>query len=291
MARAVNTSIDPLLGFAYGSNDLPKRPNENRVPGFVVYGKQNEGSDKAFRVVTLGGSTTGPLFEWNWPRQLYDQLDTMGVDAVIFNGGVNGYSSNQELLKLLRDVLPLEPHIVVSFTGINDLGFLHAMQRHPMLHPYIDQIMKRVLRQQPSTRNSAGVISEVHYGQPVSVRPAEHWIRNLRLMQAICSEFGVRFLGLLQPTLGVGDYEMNDEEAQMLTDYDQQHRGKYLVECKEFYREALDLVKKCDYIENMVDVFRTQSAVYYDCRHPNRRGYEIIASEVIRRVQSKGFFS
>ena len=150
--------LDPQLGHAYDPNVLARKLEDfESFTGFVVYGDRTDSS--AIRIFALGGSTTDPIFslggpstgpgyEECWPKILQDLLNDVGIPAVVFNGGVAGYSSNQELLKLVRDVLPLKPDIVLSLSGINDLGFVHSVERHPMVHPHLDKTLRTIT--QPS---------------------------------------------------------------------------------------------------------------------------------------------
>ena len=72
--------IDPFLGYGYSSDDLPQRDDEKIMDGFVLYSNINEEKKKntnTTRIVTLGGSTTTPHFEGNWPKQLYKALILM----------------------------------------------------------------------------------------------------------------------------------------------------------------------------------------------------------------------
>jgi lysophospholipase L1-like esterase len=77
------------------------------------------------RVVALGDSCTfgkGVLEEETWPRQLEALLaaELPGRRPVVFNLGVNGYSSGH-YLRVLEDVAEvLKPHLVVVGYNIND---------------------------------------------------------------------------------------------------------------------------------------------------------------------------
>jgi len=112
--------LDPHLGYAHDHATDDGLGDVGGVPGFAVYGDPD--APDALRIVALGGSTTDPLDPGNWPRALQRLLANQGVPAVVFNGGVSGYSSNQELLKLIRDALPLEPDLVLSLSGINRIA-------------------------------------------------------------------------------------------------------------------------------------------------------------------------
>jgi hypothetical protein len=70
-------------------------------------------------------------------EELSKLLTADGYSGTIVNGGTGGYSSNQELIKLIRDGLEFKPDIVISYSGINDMGKYNELP-YPMVHPYQD---------------------------------------------------------------------------------------------------------------------------------------------------------
>ena len=86
--------------------------------GFEVLG-ENGAHDT--RIVVLGGSTTdGELFPFkSWSHFLLEKIGDKNV--TIYNGGVVGYTSTHELIKLLRDVLFMEPDMIIVYDGFNDM--------------------------------------------------------------------------------------------------------------------------------------------------------------------------
>lgn len=136
--------LDPQLGFAPNPN---AHPLLHGTAGFVSY-RMGDHVDPLPRIVALGGSTTDPLTgvflgdsdvapddPANWPRQFAAILESRHREAEVLNGGVAGYSSNQELFKFIRDALPLRPRLVICLNGVNEMGFIHSVPNHPMIHP------------------------------------------------------------------------------------------------------------------------------------------------------------
>lgn len=106
---SINEALDLNLGYTYMM--------DKRHPGFQVLGMDKE-SD--YRIVLLGGSTTdGWLYEFkSWADFLYEKC--IGYHVTIFNGGISGYTSTQELVKLLRDGITLNPDMIILYDGVND---------------------------------------------------------------------------------------------------------------------------------------------------------------------------
>jgi hypothetical protein len=99
-------NIDPLLGWAMPEEMLPDDlPHSKLIDGFLVH-ERNFGSEPII-IATLGGSTTEGMFlNGNWPFQLSELLAERKISYKILNAGVGGYSSYQEVLRLIRDILP-----------------------------------------------------------------------------------------------------------------------------------------------------------------------------------------
>ncbi len=292
--------LDPQLSHAHDPEVLARRLEDyESIPGFVVYGDRTDSS--AIRIFALGGSTTGPWQKQCWPQALQDSLRDAGIRTVVFNGGVAGYSSNQELLKLVRDVLPLNPDIVLSLSGINDIGFAASVEQHPMVHPHLDKTL-RTMGKPPASAllpNAYRVLSSllrrtaegprVSYGPIVSTTPAEQWERNMRLMHGISREFGFPFLSFRQPTMGVGEYTPTDKEREALQELVEPKEGSqpelnYLVHVERFYQRTEDIEKRLPYVLDLVDLFREVDDVYRDPRHQNAKGAKIIAEAILKAM-------
>ncbi len=281
--------VDPHLGYA-----RPQSDRDGGLPGFTIYRSKTQTDGQVVRIVTLGGSTTDahhtPV---NWPRKLRDLTAERGLAVEIVNGGTLGFSSNQELIKLVRDVLPLEPDIVISLNGINDLGFIHAVRDHPMVHPYQRKYLNTTIGRGdppgvlPNLRRFAEVsnmqIQGVHYEPSVRTTPAEQWQRNVRIMRSVAAEFGVEYVCFLQPVLGQGAYTPSQREEQMMEGME-----KYLADVHAFYQEAISSCTDLSFCTDLSDVFSDQTGLFADLRHPLPKGNEVIASAILRVLSQLG---
>lgn len=296
--------LDPHLSHAHDPEALrEKNPDAGWIPGFLVHGSLDD--PHALRVVALGGSTTDPFFFHAWPRALYETLRANGVRATVLNGGVAGYSSNQELLKLLRDVIPLEPNVVVSLSGINDLGFGHSLKRHPFVHPYQaatlegtasaapPPLLPNLVRLLRSLARAEPAGERVTYGPEVSTTPGRQWTRNVRLMRAAAEEVGIRYLAFRQPVLGVGRYEPSPEEEAMLReaiDAREKHGDRtYLDHVRDFYAATREPCAELDACVDLVHVFEGTEGAYRDARHQTPVGTSVLADAVYRELLRRGW--
>lgn len=266
-------SLDPFLGY---SRSVDKN-------GFKVMGSYNE---KYKSIICLGGSTTDyAMFGIkSWPEFLFELFQDNNVHLNILNGGVGGYTSSQELLKLIRDGLELSPSLVISYSGINDF-----MEKTPVLgHKYLYEIwdmMKPVVTE--SGIKARGMHHEtltVSYGTKSNLNVAEYWYRNEIMMCNICRGLNIPFLGILQPTIlskGIDTRSL----------FEQRMRQTFATNgyTTEQIKKARQLVNEgCE--RNIVDftsLFDQYENVFADACHVFEQGNKIIAEAIFQTIKEK----
>lgn len=286
--------LDPQLGYSYVGNSSAA----HAYPGFVAYNKVLDGEtgeSSPLEIVALGGSTTDAQMDpdGNWPKLLGEILGRKGVSNVVFNGGIIGYSSNHETLKLLRDVLPLEPDWVISFNGINDLI---NNDKTPMVTDYQTLMMSKLLgREYSYFPNTVGLLTKIlnknslvgiNEGVEQNPKNVTQWERNIRSMHALSKEFGIRYIVFLQPTLGTGSYTMESYDKHLFSIM-LRTRPDYPEELKAFYSEARLVCGKYDFCIDVVDIFAGAKRMYADVRHPNSRGNRKIADRIAGYLETR----
>lgn len=132
----VYATLDPLLGWNILSTDdvsfFPSRESREIMgaSGIVTLRSRPEGRTEQalgdddvtpLKIFLLGGSTTDQtaIFH-NWPAPLTQRLGELGHDVIVFNGGVSSFGVAKELLKLIRDGLPLKPDLILTYNGVNE---------------------------------------------------------------------------------------------------------------------------------------------------------------------------
>ena len=84
---------------------------------------------KAFRILTLGESTTADYYEdgknVSWPRQLEKKmLKEYGLGSIrVFNGAIPSVETSYLLSKLDEYIEKFHPHLVIIMAGINDNSY------------------------------------------------------------------------------------------------------------------------------------------------------------------------
>lgn len=311
--QSLLNGFDPLLGYTYSdSTYLPlNKAKEDHLNGITRIGRN---ANKDIRIAILGGSTSDISYEGNWMRELYSLLESQNLKPLLICAGISGYSTSQELIKLIRDVLPLKPHVVISLSGVNDMGFIQACSTlNPYIHPYQKSIgefftqkaavhkeQKSSFFQQklPLKRDELrGMNGEMPLGNLVlgvekQQESYESWHTNIRLQKAVCSEFGLKYFACLQPIFGFGEYEASEEEKLTYEIFLQQryvHRVPYQDTLERFFSGAKEIaITHQEYICDLTDIFADAKEVYQDPRHLNTYGNTILASRVFEILLNKG---
>ena len=117
----------PILGHTHEINDDCKVLNGKIIGPYVIY---KNGEDKKDIILTLGGSTTDGFYNHinnglTWSTKLSILLNQGSYNYGVVNGGIGGYDSSNELIKLLLDLprFKREKNVkyVISLNGINEL--------------------------------------------------------------------------------------------------------------------------------------------------------------------------
>lgn len=263
----VKFRVDINLGYTYQAN--------GKYPGIMVYGADKE-SD--YKIAVLGGSTTdGGAFPFkSWPLILHEDLGKQGI--TIYNGGVSGYTSGQEFVKLVRDCLPLKPNMVIVYDGFNELS---VDTQYPFAFPYaktvfnyaIDNLEKNVVGDYEDTL-TLGIGSEKDR--------FDNWLSCIRNMHAISKENNIAFFSFCQPELSSKKGMTIQEKNILLSE-----PNSYVVKCmKEGFRKHMEMGPQLlgGYIYDLSHIFDEESDIYMDSCHVWEKGNKIIAKEIAKVI-------
>lgn len=272
-------AYDPLTGHLKNANDFE---------AYDLYPQGLKPKNASFRMMVLGSSTT-QFPQGKWPQYLTLLMAKRLGPTLTFNGATSGYFSSIELLKVLRDAPGIAPNLIISMSGIADIGFLHARPTTPLLHRNSATIANFLV-------GKAKAFSRVSYGVPQKIEPHELWLRNTRLTRVIAEELGIPYIVFLEPTLARGGLNpCPNEERFMNSDKMNRHlpnTGRsYKEEANFFYDRVQEaLAERPDYYDHIVDisnVFEGHSLVYRDFRHPNERGNKLIARRMFDELVAR----
>lgn len=271
------SAYDPLLIYT----KIYPETDKNYMQ-YVVHG--NPDSSK-IRIMTIGGSTTdGGDFQpiKSWSQYLFEKQPD---DVVVFNGGISGYNSGQECLKLMRDIEMINPDIVISYSGINDT-WIYVYDKHPLTNKGYIGYLK--IEEQ-----------DVDMGIDNNESVSSFWLRMQKTMKAICEIHGCKFIGILQPAIYRKKFLTEKEKMTYTYCTDKQIFGYpySLSDYIKIYENLLEVLEFKDFMEDdslydFTRIFENHiDEIFMDECHVYEKGNEIIAEKIYSILKEKKYIS
>jgi hypothetical protein len=126
-------------------------------------------------------------------------------------------------------------------------------------------------------------VTGLETGVPAQGSSAQAWLRNLRTMRAVSAEFGMRYLAVLQPALGVGSYQPSPDELQRAL------ASQPPKDYSTFYPEALRRISSEPWIVDLTEVFVGLHDVYRDNCHVTEAGNQRVAAAILEELDRRGW--
>ena len=166
--------------------------------------------------------------------------------------------STRELLKLIRDVKQLEPDLVISYSGVNDM-ILPKMKNRPFVRDF-------------PTKAWCGLENNIEL--------PDFWIQMERYMKAICDVNGSEFIGILQPILAQKrQQDLSEQEKRYLLIWD--NENQLMATYTDFAEKIKKNIPQYEWMYDLTNVFDgVKEWVYKDNCHLTSRGNEIIADNI-----------
>jgi hypothetical protein len=225
-------------------------------------------------IVCLGGSTTDSFLQisspngeplqvatGSWAEELARTMANKKIGGTVFCGGVSGYRTSQDLVKLVRDVLEIKPDIVISYAGVNDLAYrpngypiysrqlyktlLKKSQQEKLPRSFIFPNLVRYTYKKIYPQNHYYTTDKYYFGVKSSTNPSEYMIRNWSIIHAICNLHNIKFYGVLQPCIGSSELTRNNTAF-----VENKWAGRVVDQGKWDYNME-QLVRGYDYIINL----------------------------------------
>lgn len=255
--------------------------------GFTVFDNKVKKDEPVKTIVTLGGSTTDATFAnvMSWSEFLQNMLVEQGLNVKVLCGGIAAFNSTQELIKCIRDVVPMSPDLVLLYSGLNDVKT--EKTDTPFILDYQKDLVNECIEKNMVVNNKAYrntgndhklILKQAGFGLPNQKSTAQYWIDNVRMMHAICAEFGIPFQAFLQPNAYVGKGGEVSFHKELLKD---EKASLY----KSITEEMIEGIKELDYIQDLTGIFNGKMEVYMDDCHVLEYGNKIIAEKVMSAVK------
>ncbi len=266
--------IDTNLGHTYKQRD--------GMDGVTLYGKISE---SIYKIVVLGGSTTdGKLFPFpSWPEIMFNKIDNDRVH--VYNAGVSGYTSAQELIKLIRDVVLIKPDMVIVYDGYNDTSEINACPGNYFEFAYLKKALDFA---RDHMNHEWDFILQDEEAENDIISPIignfENWLMNIEMMHAIAADRGIKFYSFLQPMLSNKTNLSREEKGILFEAENFCGLKKTSLMGKEFRSKIVSVASSHDYIYDLSDIFDDLPNIYMDICHVREEANEIIAAEILKRI-------
>jgi len=301
----------PVLGHVSDHKNKCNIKGGYAIDSFVFYGDKSE-NIKLPAIIALGGSTTSGLYQQfangdTYPYLLSQMVNKKGYQVI--NGGLGGYTSSQELLKLIIEVraLKYKSPIVINLSGINDMGT--RSYENPFLNDTVQMMFNRQLwidqsflpRFLPNIwslvrRFSPSLEGDVKINKTSSIfkklEPYEVWEMNIKSMSEISNSMGAKYFTFLQPTMmleGVQSQlpkDINSNDYKMVKAFKENFNWKegyqldYVDKLRHNYKKMIEACRELDFCYDISDIAPPTGNNYSNPRHHNSNGNKIIANEI-----------
>lgn len=258
------------------------REMSGEYPGLAVFGA-NRRDD--YKIAILGGSTaTSGYYRFkSWPEILYERY--CGDNMTVINGAVESYTSAQELIKLMRDIVCLKPDLVLVYDGNNDV--IRDESRSIFEIPYMKTIMEYASGKVEIKENENGS-RKLFCGVSPAENAVEAWLHNIEYMHAICEQDKIKFVSFMQPML-FSKTVMSSKREEVVKKkwsflFSRCNGDKMELQTRVFREKASEICRTHDYIYDLSHIFDGED-VYIDHCHVFEHGNEIIAREIYNIIK------
>ena len=290
LPQSTVSGLHPLVGHAYSVHDSSFLLENESIENGLIEIKLNPNSDKT--ILVSGGSTSDIYYDGSWLRPfsglVHDKFKS------IFSCACAGYSTSQELLRILECINALKPDIVISLNGVNDFGLIQSPQRsYPYIHSFQSRLYDYIARNKDFQGKSLRRISSDLEKREVTKYPSldddcgfNSWSQNISIMNFVAMYNGAEMYSFLQPCLGYGALEPERDSleeyylSKLVAD-----REWYLLKMRDFYDKAVHFCGESSFAVDFTSVLgNSPTNLFQDCRHLNPLGNLHLAKAIYAMV-------
>lgn len=272
-----NAHINSMQFRAGKELEMPKPANTYRIfitGGSTAYGSGAPSDDKTIAGY-LEAILTGQLTPIN--KQKYE----------IFTMANPAWASTQERIVIENLLSELDPDMVISFSGINDVHWGVRGRNVLWFRSYSDDfywsLIKRVFkltRQPPMPENTRIEANPIAPGLV-----AERLLKNVRISLFALSDNKTDYVYVLQPALAVTKKKLTSREKSSLKieDYFRTCYGLFAKDLKNLHGDNYQFVD----LSGMFDGFDEQDEIFMDSYHFGDKGNEKIAENIFLQIKGR----
>ena len=242
-----------------------------------------------FRIVLLGGST-GQGFNINiLEKKIKDKIN---IEAEVFNAAAGAYNIRQQLVLLSIWGNRLDPDIVISFDGANDIlhslrgehekgtFFLNHTYKAYLTKPYLGSFIYLIQNSQlyngliRFSRRYQAFNEKDHY------KNIDIYLEAKENISLISNAYDAYHISILQPYLGFKKEKSDREKAFTFYDYRDEIVKKLFLYTDKKLKINADKFKNTFYF-NSQNLYNTNKTIFSDDLHfIDDFGYEILSNKI-----------
>lgn len=285
LPQSTVSGLHPIVGYAYSSADSTFLLDNETISNGIIHIKL--GNPNGPIVLITGGSTSDIYYQGSWVRP-FSKL-AFSFCSSIYSCACVGYSTSQELFRLLEAISVITPDYVVSLNGVNDFGLIQSRSRkYPYIHAYKHDLFDvlssfRDLKYLSKSVIDSSVDRQILALDYESDRSGFHtWHLNVSLMNFISNFKGANFFSFLQPCLGYAPYVPSPDslEGYYLTALTRS-KTWYQSRLNEFYTRATEVCNGSPFLVDFTSILGPScDDLFQDTRHLNCIGNYKLAKSI-----------
>ena len=206
----------------------------------------------------------------------------------VFTFAATGWTTAHERIAIENRLSELEPDLVISYSGVNDM-YMNAIGRDTRwLRSYGDQMFWDLLAEVQRVARREPLVDVAANGPPASpIEVARRIEKNVRLAAAALAPVGSDYLFALQPNIAYATKRPTARESGLLAAYrfrDYNRRCHDAIDAR-LGRMQLDRFRYVDLSGVFADVPPT-AGIFIDTGHLGDRGNRIVAERLAAEVRT-----
>jgi hypothetical protein len=262
---------------------IPKPYNVYRI--FITGGSTAYGSGAPDQQKTIAGYLARILNE--------DSTSSKDLKFEVLTAANPAWASTHERILIENRLSELEPDLVISFSGNNDVHWGYKGRNILWFRSYADAFFLELINRayKISGYEELVKIPEVESSPEDPSHVAARIAKNVELSSYVLSLEKAAYFFFLQPTLAVSKKILTDNERRLLNDKEVKHQEEkaYFAKC---YAKMDSSLKKLEIdnfrfvnLSNIFDDMGEKEDIFVDSYHFGDKGNEISARNIFRHIR------
>lgn len=253
--------FDPLLGYSE-KNGFSLKGNQSSNNSFLVLGN-------------CTSLTNGHKKMW---VDYFEQevIKKYEGDYCIINGACAGYSSSQELFKLIRDGLIWKPKSLIILNGVIDATASNSVEDYPYYSKLQYDFYSGIA--DGTIKNTVGA-KGINLGTKFNADRVNKYLTNIKSIKAIATAHRIKPYIFVQPSLYATRTGLGKREKAIFELVCNKQSLVY-QEAHDFYKRVGEEIARDKNIYYLTSVFKDKNDCYMDEIHYTEYGNKLLADKI-----------